>query len=471
MTNSKQNILIVDDDPSIVAFLKRLAESMGVDYHVALSDKQAQGHMESHPVDVAILDLNMPGSSGLQMLSQVKQIDRHVQVIIITGHGTVESAVQSLKMGAYEYLTKPFADAGLVERIVNRALEKVRLLKQLHNYETLQGGDFCGMIGSSAPMRAVYRMISSVAPASSHVMITGESGTGKELVARAIHEKSGRREGPFVVINCAALPDALLESELFGHEKGSFTGAVHSKKGLFTVADGGTIFLDEIGEVSPALQVKLLRVLQEGEVKPIGATTSHPVDVRVLAATNRDLKSLMQEGAFREDLFYRLHVIGIHMPPLRERREDIPLLAYHFLEKYAKETGKSVEKISVDAIQSLQDYQWVGNVRELENVIERAVVLCQGDALTAHDLPPKLLREVFYQASESHGEEPWMSLPYQRAKNEILQQFNQKYIAGLLRLTEGNISLASQRAGMDRNNFKKIIKRYDIDAKTFKKGR
>lgn len=327
-----------------------------------------------------------------------------------------------------------------------------------------------GLIGNSDQMRQIFQLIANISRSNSSVLIQGESGTGKELVARAIYRSGPRCDGPFIVINCSALAETLLESELFGHVKGAFTGAIRDKMGLFRQADGGTIFLDEIGEVPLPVQVKLLRVLQDGEVRPLGAARPEHTDVRVIAATNRNLRDMMGEGRFREDLYYRLNVIGIQLPPLRERREDIPLLAYHFLKKYAQSTGHPVKEIARDAMDALQSYQWVGNVRELENVLERAVVLASGDRLTARDLPARILREVFYQSEPPEEVNDWLRLRYREAKEKFLTQFNRRYIGELLRQTDGNISLASQRAGMDRNNFKKIIKRFQIDAKTYKKS-
>jgi two-component system, NtrC family, response regulator HydG len=309
----------------------------------------------------------------------------------------------------------------------------------------------------------------NIASSASPVLILGESGTGKELVAKAIHRTSPRKEKAFVVINCSALTETLLESELFGHTKGSFTGAIQDKKGLFQEADQGTVFLDEIGEISPSVQVKLLRVLQDGDMRSIGANQSVNVDVRIIAATNRDLYQLVKKGIFREDLFYRLNVIGVHLPPLRDRIDDIPLLAYHFLKSLSKRMNKKLEQISIDAMQSLQEYRWTGNVRELENVIERAAVLCQGPTITAKDLPTKILGQTFYVSDSPKDSNDFSRLSYQEAKEKALYQFNRNYIRGLLQQTAGNISLASIKAGMDRSNFKKIIRKCDITVDEFRK--
>ncbi len=463
--------LIVDDDPTIAAVFRQIAERNGCDYVVAADGREALDRMEADVFDIAIVDVNLPDVSGLKLLEKICEKQSDTEVIMITGQGSVQSAVRSLKLGAYDYLTKPFDDISHIERIIEKALEKVHLMRRLHSCEDqiLDVEEYSGIVGKSREMRQIYGLIQNISHSTSNVLIQGESGTGKELVARAIYANSPRSDKPFVVINCSALAETLLESELFGHVKGSFTGATHNKKGLFTEADGGTIFLDEIGEVPLSMQVKLLRALQDGEVRPLGSDRVHHVDVRVIAATNRDLQEAMKQGIFREDLYYRLNVIGVRLPSLRDRPEDIPLLAYHFLKKNAARAKKPVKQISADTMQTLRDYKWAGNVRELENVIERAVVLSSAETLTARDLPPKLLRHVFYEKDEDDGLAEWMHMSYKQAKDKALTDFNVKYIGGLLQMTQGNISLASQRAGMDRNNFKKIIKRYDINAKAFKK--
>ncbi len=320
-----------------------------------------------------------------------------------------------------------------------------------------------GIISRSRKMQEIFSIIDNVAVTVSTILITGESGTGKEMVARAIHNKSPRHHKPFVVINCAAIPEQLLESELFGHKRGSFTGAIADKKGLFDEANDGTVFLDEIGEVPPSIQVKLLRVLQEGEIRPVGDVNPHHVDVRVLAATNQDLVQCVKEGRFREDLYYRLNVISIALPPLRDRTDDVPLLTYHFLEKYSNKTGKRVDKIAVDALQALQAYSWIGNVRELENVVERAVVLATEDTISARDLPPRILGESFYLLGEE-GSGDLTQYSYREAKERMLVSFNRAYLKSLLKMSSGNISYAAEKAGMDRSNFKKLLKKYGVDA-------
>lgn len=467
---SKTSLLIVDDEESIIKLFERLAKKEGLSFASASNGYEALDYLSANEVECLLLDINLPSHSGFQILENLKSSQNPVQVIVITGSGSVEDAVKALKMGAFDYFTKPFEDLEKVMATIRNALEKFRLIQkllQLQGPEPLREG-FMGLVGRSAPMQEIYHLIQSLKKSSATVLILGESGTGKEMVAKAIHQCSPRAERPFRVINCAAIPEGLLESELFGHVKGAFTGALYDKKGLFEEAHGGTLFLDEIGEVSPAFQVKLLRVLQDGEYKRVGSGEIRHSDVRVISATNKDLKKLIAVGRFREDLFYRLHVIGIHLPPLRERPEDIPALAYHFLNRYNKKMGKRISEISLEAMQALQNYPWVGNVRELENVMERCAVLTRGEVIRAQDLPPQ-----FFAASrltEDKKEADFSRFPYKEAKLRALEIFNKNYILHLLKQTGGNISLASSRAGMDRSNFKKIIRKYEIDLQEFRRG-
>ncbi|MFH0800171.1 MAG: sigma-54 dependent transcriptional regulator [Pseudomonadota bacterium] len=465
------NLLIVDDDDALVKVFERLAKEHGWSCAVAKSGEDALSQLGSQLFQAAVVDIKLPGFTGMQLLDHVRQKDIHTEIVMMTGVGSVETAVEAIKKGAYDYLTKPFDDIERVAVVLEKAMERYDLMQKLRQYErkSFFENGYEGIIGKGRKMQEVYNIIESIAPTTSTVLISGESGTGKELVARAIHVRSMRSERPFVVINCAAIPVHLLESELFGHKKGSFTGAICDKRGLFEEADGGTIFLDEIGEVPPSIQVKLLRVLQEGELRPVGDVASRHVDVRLVAATNRDLVTEVREGRFREDLYYRLNVIGLALPPLRERSEDIPVLAYHFLRKCSEKMKKKVDKISVDALQALTSYAWVGNVRELENVIERAVVLANGESIGAQDLPARILGESFY-LSDDGSEVPLTKFQYQEAKGRALHSFNRTYIASLLKEASGNISFASERAGMDRSNFKKLMKRYGIESGEYRKG-
>ena len=369
-------------------FLRIALTRVGHDVTVVDSPVAAAAAYGGRDFDVVITDLKMAGGSGLDVLDGVKGARPHTQVIVVTAFATTETAIAAMKRGAYDYLTKPFKvdEIGVV---IERALEKRALLRDnLELRAELQGRfRLDRLVGKSPLMQRLFELARRVAPAKTSVLITGESGTGKELVARALHHLSPRVDKPFVAINCGAIPDALLESELFGHVKGAFTGAHADKQGLFAAADGGTLLLDEIGELSPAMQVKLLRVLQERVVKPVGGVAEHEVDVRIVAATNRDLEAEVERGGFRRDLFYRLNVIQLHLPPLRARREDVPLLVEHFVKKHAAALGRTITAVDSDALAALVDYDFPGNVRELENIIERAATLEPGERITRASLP------------------------------------------------------------------------------------
>ncbi|HYG68371.1 MAG TPA: sigma-54 dependent transcriptional regulator [Anaeromyxobacteraceae bacterium] len=463
-------VLVVDDEPALLRALEALLRRKGHEVIALDSPKLAMQRLAGEDFDVALLDVKMPELSGLELLSAVKHRRPEVEVIMMTGHATVETALGAVRAGAYDYLTKPFDDVEIVARAVAKAAERKALFDRNRQLEQelreRDGVPGDGLVGSSPAMREVTRMVEAVAYSATTVLVTGESGTGKELVARALHARSPRRAHPFVALNCGALTETLLESELFGHVKGAFTGAQRDQKGLFDAADGGTIFLDEIGDIPAATQVRLLRVLQEGEIKRVGAADAVRVDVRVIAATHRDLPKLVRAGKFREDLFYRLNVINVPLPPLRERIEDVPLLAHHFLRRYADRLGKRVRAIAPDAVELLCSYRWPGNVRELENAIERAVVLCRGDAVTAGDLPPAvtghtapLVRESPVGAEES----AWLTLSYAAAKEQALRRFEKGYVDALMRACDNNISAAARKAGMDRSNFKRVLRKYRTD--------
>ncbi len=463
------NLLIVDDDEAIVKIFERVAKMNGWSHSVARSAESALQLIEKQVFECAVVDVKLPGFTGLQFLEHLKREGVSTEVVIMTGVGSVDTAVSAIKAGAYDYLTKPFDDISRVTVVLEKAMEKYRLVQKVKELQRGAGSQpvFEEIVGRSKKIQEVFNVIDSIAPTTSTVLIYGESGTGKELVARAIHFRSKRKERPFVVINCAAIPTQLLESELFGHKKGSFTGAIADKPGLLEEAGGGTLFRDEVSEIPQAVQVKLLRVLQEGEIRAVGDNDTKIVDVRLITATNQDLVKAVKEGRFREDLFYRINVIGIQLPPLRERPEDIPLLAYHFLKKYCAKMKKNVDRFSVDALQALQRYTWVGNVRELENVVERAVVLADGEVINAHELPPKVLGEAFYLEEEDSAQ--ITNGDYRQAKKRAMESFNRAYITSLLRETEGNITFAADRAKMDRSNFKKLIKKYEINVDGFKR--
>ena len=387
----KPQILLIDDDDSLRRVMEFSLTEAGYAVSAAASGEDGLRLLEKGPFDAVITDITMPGMSGMEVLKRIHQKDTYIPVIIITAYGTIESAVEAMKEGAFDYITKPF-NRDELRLTLERALRMRRLERENIELraEVKNRYSFEGIIGTSEKIKDVLDLAARVAASDASILITGESGTGKELLAKGIHFNSSRANGPFVAINCAAIPEALIESELFGHMKGAFTGAVRDKEGKFELADGGTLFLDEIGELRIDLQAKILRALQEREVDRVGGSKPVSVDARVLAATNKDIERAVKEGAFREDLYYRLSVITLHMPPLRERRDDVPLLAEYFLRKFNKSADVKLEPA---ALASLASYGWPGNVRELENVMERASVLRRGETVTPADLPVKILKK------------------------------------------------------------------------------
>jgi two-component system, NtrC family, response regulator PilR len=382
-------LLIVDDEASLLEFLALLFQED--DYRVTTADSAARARELLHrdSFDLVLCDITMPDGNGLDLLEEIKdECGERTAVIMMTAYTSTAAAVEAMKRGAYDYVSKPF-DVDELKILVKKALDKIELYDEnVYLRRELEGRyTFSNIIGKSRRMREIFDLIEKVAKTPSTVLIHGESGTGKELIARAIHFNSPRAERRFLSINCGALPENLLESELFGHERGAFTGAVRDKSGLFQEAHGGTLFLDEIGEMSPAMQVKLLRALQERVVRKVGSTTEDAVDARIIAATNRDLREAIAQGTFREDLFYRINVIPIELPPLRQRREDIPLLVEHFARKYCSETGLEPKRFSMEAIKALESHDWPGNVRELENAVERTIALCNSEVVTTKELP------------------------------------------------------------------------------------
>ena len=387
MTTHRGTILLVDDEEKILKALGRALRDAGHAVVDTTSPRHAQKLLAERSFDLLVVDNVMPALSGLDLIREYVAStpeNERSQILMMTAHATVESAIEAMKLGALDYLQKPFEIDELLV-VARRALEHQRLTSEYRYLRTERDEQFgnYGIVGRSRPMQEIIERAELVAQTKSTVLITGETGTGKELVARAIHNRSAQREMPLIKVNCAAIPETLLESELFGHVRGAFTGAATSKKGKFALADGGSIFLDEIGTMSPTLQAKLLRVLQEREFEPLGSERTEKIDVRVIAATNRDLRQMVAESRFQEDLFYRLNVIPIHLPPLRERRDDIPALVEHFLRKHAQRTGRRIDRIDDGVVPALQQYEWPGNVRELENTIERAVVLSSGTTITA----------------------------------------------------------------------------------------
>ena len=452
-----ERILIVDDEAGMRDMLSILLRKEGYGVTVADRAEKAIEMAARGEFDLVMSDISMPGKSGIEVLRQTKAASPDTPVILITAYASTESAVEALKLGAYDYLIKPF-DVEELKNVVRNALEKRRLetenrvLKRELKRKT--GSDT--LVGEAPRMREVLALIERIAPTHSTVLIGGESGTGKELAARAIHAQSPRRDRPFVSINCGALPDELLESELFGHTRGSFTGAVTSKKGLFEVADGGTVFLDEIGDTSPAMQVKLLRVLQERRIRRVGGTEETEVNVRVLAATNHDLEALVREKRFREDLYYRINVIQIAMPPLREKREDIPRLVDHFVAKYSSLMGKKVTGVSDEVRRTLQQHDWPGNVRELENVIERAVALAAGEVLGPQDLArdlggPRAAKDLPAELTDA-------GLDLERQLEDLREHF----MSLALERAQGVQTRAAELLGMSFRSFRYFAKKYHL---------
>ena len=449
MAETTATILVADDEAGMRESVSRALRREGFQVIAVDDGAAALDTLRRVAVDLLVADLRMPGLDGLELLRAAKLVAPDTEVIVLSGHGTVEEAVDAMKEGAWDFLTKPFDRAPLV-RAVRQALERRALVLENRRLQR-QLDDLAGadeMVGRSPAILDLARLVKQVAPTTATLLILGESGTGKELVARAIHRLSPRREKPFVRVNCAALPDTLLESELFGHEKGAFTGAVGRRQGRFELADGGTLLLDEVGDLSPLAQAKVLRVLQEGEFEPIGAMRTVRVDVRVVAATNQDLAALVGEKRFREDLYYRLQVIALTVPPLRERREDIPLLAQHFLRRYATKNQRAIQGFSEEALARLTDYPWPGNVRELEHSVERAVVLAQGPFVEARDLP-----ETVAQTEPSIRVVPIpIGMP--------LEEVEQRLIEETLRQTKGDKELAAKLLGIaSRTIYRKLKER------------
>ncbi len=430
-------VLVVDDDPANLASLSKVLLREQLHVLTAQNGRQALDQVREHQVAVIVTDFQMPEMSGLDLLRSVKMVSPETEVILITAYGTIELAVEAMKQGAYDFVVKPFKRHDIVSG-VRRALEKLQLVtenRQLRAQLDLTRGKRC-IIGQSLVMQQTLELVSQVAPSSATVMLTGESGTGKELIARALHQESGRALRPFVAINCAAIPESILEAELFGYEKGAFTGAVSRKEGRFERAHTGTLFLDEIAEIAPHVQVKLLRVLQEGEVERLGSNQPIKVDCRIVAATNKDLDKEVNHGRFRDDLFYRLNVISIELPRLRDRLDDVPLLAHHFLSIYSEKNAKGEVGITPEAMELLSSYSWPGNVRELENIIQRAVVLVKGNLIGVAELPAQI------RAGGGASRSVTISL------GTPLADVEQMLIQETLKMTDGDKRLAAQLLGI-----------------------
>jgi two-component system response regulator HydG len=453
---SKPSVLVVDDETGILDSLNILLRNEGFAPRLAHGGRAGLEHINEQTPDIVLTDIRMPNVTGVEILAAARQSDPDVPVILMTAQATLQSAMQAVNEGAFYYIQKPFRNDELIA-ILRRAAEHRKLrvenksLKQAIRRHERQG--VARPVGTSKAWIEVLRLVETVAPTDSTVLLQGESGTGKEIIARYIHELSARAEGPFLSINCGALPESLLESELFGHVKGSFTGAVKDKVGLFGASTKGTFFLDEIGETTAATQVKLLRALQHREVIPVGSTEAIPVDTRVVAATNRDLDEEIRVGNFRSDLYYRLNVISLHLPPLRQRRDDIPLLAEHFLHRIAEARGEGPKHITDNALNVLAEYPWPGNVRELENAIERAIILTAGDAIDVNALPERITEP---------RTEPLVST--RTPPNPTLEAVERAYIMWVLQTESGNKSRAAEVLGIDPSTLYRKLSRYGVEA-------
>ncbi len=454
-----ESILIVDDEKNYTAVLSVVLEEEGFETYTANSAAVALDMLKVEDIDLVLTDMKMPGMDGLELLGRIKQKWPDIPVIMMTAHGTVDKAVEAMQKGAYTFILKPFDNERLV-LYSQKAIELHRVVKENRRLQTEVASRyrFDNIIGKSAPMQDVFKTIQRVGPSSATALIEGESGTGKELVAKSIHFNSARRERAIVTVNCAALSEHLLESELFGHEKGSFTGAVARKKGRFEIAHGGTIFLYEIGELSLNLQVKLLRVLQEKVIERVGGIEPIAVDIRVIAATNRSLKDEIEKNRFREDLYYRLNVVKIKMPPLRQRPEDIRLLSTHFIEKYASErkTGQPITGLDTEVDRLFLNYNWPGNVRELENIIERAMVLCPGATITVHDLP----REFRDQVSNTLHLD---GIPADAKLYDTLAWVERRMITRAMQMSDNVQARAAEILGIGKSGLNQKLKKYKLD--------
>jgi DNA-binding NtrC family response regulator len=465
----KSPILIVDDDPSICFAFKKTFEELNYRTVAANTGKEAiKEFRETLPV-LIFMDISMPEMDGLEALSQLKEINPDIPVIIITGEGNMQTAIKAMQLGAYDYLTKPL-DVDKVRLTGMRAIEMVNMRQKINELEkkidSYKNSDKAILVGQHPKMQEVYKKIGviSTTPLTTNILILGETGTGKEIVARVIHESSANSEEPFQVINCTVLPENLLESELFGHEKGAFTGADKLKIGKFEMAGKGSLFLDEIGDMPVNLQIKLLRVLQERSFERIGSNQPIEMEARIIAATHLDLQKAVTDEVFREDLYYRLNVMEIILPPLREKKDDIPLLVKHFLAKFNQSFKKNITAVTADVIKKLQNYHFPGNVRELEHLIERAMVIERGDQLTSHSFPLNLNEKNETESREISLTEKNFS----NTRNHLIREFERNYIVERLTETKGNVSEAAKISGVKRQSFQRLMKNYNIYSKDFK---
>ncbi|HEX9912576.1 MAG TPA: sigma-54 dependent transcriptional regulator [candidate division Zixibacteria bacterium] len=460
---AKGNILVVDDEVVICKSIQRILSPEGYEVKTALSGEEALEKISQESFDIVITDLKMPGMDGMELLAKIKEKDPEIIVIIITGYSTVQTAVQAMKMGALDYIPKPFTPEELIV-VVEKALEKKKLIfENIYLHKELEAKySFENIVGNSPKIQEVFKFIRKVAPTDSTVLIYGESGTGKELIARAIHFNSQRKNKPFLTVDCGVLSQDLLESELFGHIKGSFTGAVVTKPGLFEVADGGSVFLDEIGDINPIIQGKLLRVIQEQEFLPVGGVQHKKVDLRFIVATNKNLENLVNEKRFREDLYYRLNVVSITIPTLRERKDDIPILAYHFLKKFNQEMNKEIKSISVEAMNKLINYEWPGNVRQLENVIERAVVMAESKTIITEYLPATILGQGAGMDTQIPKNSEELKTMKKYLRESAVENIEKMFILEALNRNDWNVTRSAKEVSMQRTNFQALMRKYNI---------
>jgi len=457
----KGKILVIDDEDVVRASCMRILSAEGYAVETAKSGKEGLGMLADRPFDLVLTDLRMPDLDGMEILMEIKEKWPGTDVIIMTGYGTVKTAVRAMKIGVFDYIEKPFTPDDLTALVANALSRKIPSSEHFALREFIPSHYELGnIVGVSQAMQRVFSLIAKVANTGSTVLITGESGTGKELVAKAIHYNSQRKDQPFITVDCVTIPETLIESELFGHAKGSFTGATEKKQGLLATANEGTIFFDEIGNLGLATQAKLLRVLQEREFRPVGEKKTVHVDVRFISATNKDLRKMTKEGSFREDFFYRLNIFPVHVPPLRERKEDIPHLANHFLGKYARELEKNVSHIAAEAMRMLVLYDWPGNVRQLENSIQRALILCQGRTLKPEHLASleMPLQEDIPRTAEELKERK------KDLRIKSVEEIEKTFILEALKRNDWNISKASSDVGMQRPNFHALMKKYRVSA-------
>ena len=460
MTN--EYVLIVDDEMDLATSCQRLLDSNGYRTGIATSAEEALAAVRDEEPHLVLTDLKMPGMGGMSLLRQLKADHPGVEVVMMTAYSTIEDAVEAMRLGAVDFVPKPFTPDHL-SIVVEKALEDRSLREENRSLkkQLSRHYSFDNIVGKSPSMVQIFEAITKIANSDINVLVTGASGTGKELIAHSIHANSRRKGKAFVPINCGALPDNLVESEIFGFEKGAFTGAAKSKPGLLEEAHGGTFFMDEIGELPPALQVKFLRVLEDGKFRRLGSNQEREVDIRLICASNRNLEQQVEEGEFREDLFYRINTFPIHIPPLRQRRDDIVLLANHYLQAYAEKNEKEVRGISSEAMELLRNCEWRGNVRELQNVIERALILSEGEIQPDH-LPDSMSKSDGAAKTESAGY--YLDLPFKEAKEHLIEDFERRYIVDILKSFKGNVSRSAEHCGIDRRSLHRLLAKYQIDA-------